>query len=226
MVSLCRKSINSSTSARCPPQADRASKGSKKHSLAYNPVFYCGVRYRCLQKAGSSKQLCVRFSSTFVRHGHYKYPPPYKYTGPARLKKDNILPPAILSLDAEWNVVAYKGQSPPDSDALNFALRFWDMACTSNRRMMLEAYGNDSIRRSLQVRCRDCVPSVELRRRLSLTSIPALLVQRKLRWFGNAAKRPDGKLIKDPHLTCVSYNDQSRLRALLRTTSFRLSTIS
>ncbi len=31
---------------------------------------------------------------------------------------------------------------------------------------------------------RDCVPSVELRRRLCLTRIPALLVQRRLRWFG------------------------------------------
>ncbi len=39
----------------------------------------------------------------------------------------------------------------------------------------------------------DCVPSVELRHRLCLTSIPALLVQRRLRWFG----RSEGELIKD-----------------------------
>ncbi len=38
---------------------------------------------------------------------------------------------------------------------------------------------------------------MELRRRLSLTSIPALLVQRRLRWFGHAARRPEGELIKD-----------------------------
>ncbi len=49
---------------------------------------------------------------------------------------------------------------------------------------MLEVFDTDSIRRILHVRCRDCVPSVELRRRLCLTSIPALLVQRRLRWFG------------------------------------------
>ncbi len=38
---------------------------------------------------------------------------------------------------------------------------------------------------------------MELRRRLCLTSIPALLVQRRLRWFGHAARRPEGELIKD-----------------------------
>ncbi len=38
---------------------------------------------------------------------------------------------------------------------------------------------------------------MELRRRLCLTSIPALLVQRRPRWFGHAARRPEGKLIKD-----------------------------
>ncbi len=62
---------------------------------------------------------------------------------------------------------------------------------------MLELFDNGSIRRILHVRRRDCVPSVELRRRLSLTSIPALLEQRRLRWFGHAARRPEGELIKD-----------------------------
>ncbi len=38
--------------------------------------------------------------------------------------------------------------------------------------------------------------SVELRRRLCLTRIPALLVQRRLPWFGHAARRPEGELIK------------------------------
>ncbi len=62
---------------------------------------------------------------------------------------------------------------------------------------MLEVFDNDSIRRILRVRRRDCVPSVELRHRLCLTRIPALLVQRRLRWFGHAARRPEGELIKD-----------------------------
>ncbi len=62
---------------------------------------------------------------------------------------------------------------------------------------MLEVFDNDSIRRILRVRRRDCVPSVELCHRLCLTSIPALLVQGRLRWFGQAARRPECELIKD-----------------------------
>ncbi len=62
---------------------------------------------------------------------------------------------------------------------------------------MLEVIDNDSIRRILRVRRKGCMPSVELRRRLCLTSIPALLVQRRLRWFGHVARRPKGGLIKD-----------------------------
>ncbi len=62
---------------------------------------------------------------------------------------------------------------------------------------MLEVFVNDSIRRILSVRRRDCMPSVELRRRLCLTRIPALLVQRRPRWFGHAVRPPEGELIKD-----------------------------
>ncbi len=71
----------------------------------------------------------------------------------------------------------------------------WPVRVADER--MFEAFDNDSIRRILRVRCRDCVPSVELRRRLCLTSIPAMLMQRRLRWFGHAARRPEGELIKD-----------------------------
>ncbi len=74
------------------------------------------------------------------------------------------------------------------------------MACTSSRERMLEVFDNDSIRRILRVRRRDCVPSVELRRRLCLTSVLTLLVQRRLRWFGHAARRPEGELSKNLHL--------------------------
>ncbi len=58
----------------------------------------------------------------------------------------------------------------------------------------MEVFDNDSIRRILRVRRIDFAPSVELRRRLCLASIPALLVQRRLRWFGHAARRPEGEL--------------------------------
>ncbi len=60
---------------------------------------------------------------------------------------------------------------------------------------MLEVFDNDSIRRILRVMFRDCVPSVVLRRRLRLTGLPALVVQRKLHWFCHAARRPERELI-------------------------------
>ncbi len=68
------------------------------------------------------------------------------------------------------------------------------MACTSS---LLKVFEHDSIRRIIRVRRRERVPCVELRRRFCLTSIPALLVQRRLRWFGHATRRPEGELIKD-----------------------------
>ncbi len=76
----------------------------------------------------------------------------------------------------------------------------YEAGCTVHRLVrvaderILEDFDNDRIQR---VRRRDCVPSVELRRRLCLTSIPALLVQRRLRWFSHAARRSEGVLIKD-----------------------------
>ncbi len=59
----------------------------------------------------------------------------------------------------------------------------WPVRVADER--MLEVFDNDSIRRILRIRRRDCVPSVELRRRLCLISIPAQFVQRRLRWFGH-----------------------------------------
>ncbi len=78
---------------------------------------------------------------------------------------------------------------------LLYGCEIWLVRVADER--MLEVFDNDSIRRILCVRRRDCVPSVELRRRLSLISIPALLVQRRLRWLGHTARRPDGEPIKD-----------------------------
>ncbi len=96
---------------------------------------------------------------------------------------------------------------------------------------MLEVFDNDSIRRILHVRRRDCVPSVELRRRLCLTRMPAPLVQRMLRWFGHSARRPDGELIKGLLLQVAQTNlrpaedmrnhGQGRPGTPLRTASLR-----
>ncbi len=81
------------------------------------------------------------------------------------------------------------------SSILLYGCETWPVRVADER--MLEVFNNDSIRRILRVRRRDCVPSVELRRHLSLTSIPALLVQRSLRWFCHAARHPEVELIKD-----------------------------
>ncbi len=76
---------------------------------------------------------------------------------------------------------------------LLYGCEVWSVLVADKR--MLEVFDNDSIRRILRVRRRDSVPLVELRRRLFLTSI--LLVLRRHRWFGHAARRPENELIKD-----------------------------
>ncbi len=62
---------------------------------------------------------------------------------------------------------------------LLYGCETWPVRVADER--MLKVFDNDSIQRILRVRRTDCVASVELRRRLCLTSIPALLVQRRLR---------------------------------------------
>ncbi len=78
---------------------------------------------------------------------------------------------------------------------LLYGCKKWPVRLADER--MFEVFDNDSIRRILHVMHRDCESSVELRRRLCLTSIPALIVQRRPRLFGHAARRIDGELIKD-----------------------------
>ncbi len=78
---------------------------------------------------------------------------------------------------------------------LLYGCETWPVRVTDER--MLAVFDNDSIRRILRVRRRDFVQSEELRRRLRLASISALLVPRRLRWFGHPARRPEGELIKD-----------------------------
>ncbi len=84
---------------------------------------------------------------------------------------------------------------------------------------MLEFFDNDNGCRVVRVMRGDCVSSVELRRRLCLTSISALLVQRRLRWFGHAARRPEGALIKDlllptpPRASCADELEAATIKA-------------
>ncbi len=57
---------------------------------------------------------------------------------------------------------------------LLYGCETWPVRVADER--TLEVFDNDIIRRILRVRRRDCVPSVELLRRLCLTSIAAPLV--------------------------------------------------
>ncbi len=59
--------------------------------------------------------------------------------------------------------------------------------------------------------------SAELRRRLSLTSIPTLLVQRRLCWFDHAARRPGDELIKDLYLPTPPRTWRRRIGGQLKT---------
>ncbi len=106
---------------------------------------------------------------------------------------------------------------------LLYGCETWPVQVADKR--ILVVFDNDSILRILHVRRRDCVSSVELRRRLCLTSTPALLVQRRLRWFGHATRRPEGELIKDLLLDAGCSHDQGRPGAPLQTASLQLRTM-
>ncbi len=118
------------------------------------------------------------------------------------MSKPNVIKPRLDSGGRDERIVLPRkseaGLALPVPHSLTFET--WPVQVADER--MLEVFDNDSMSRILLVRRRDCVTCVELRRRLSLTSIPALFVQRRLRWFGHAARRPEGELIKDlfyPH---------------------------
>ncbi len=61
----------------------------------------------------------------------------------------------------------------------------------------LEVFDNDYLRRILG-RCRlDHKPCAVLPRQLQLRALPPMLLQRRLRWFGHAARRPAGEIIRE-----------------------------
>ncbi len=92
-----------------------------------------------------------------------------------------------------FNIFAYKEQEVVCLILL-YGCETWPVRVADER--MLTDFDKDIIFRILHVRSRDCVLLVELWCHLCLTIIPALLVQRRLRWFGKAARRPDGELMK------------------------------
>ena len=60
----------------------------------------------------------------------------------------------------------------------------------------LEVFDNDCLRCILRCRRIDRVATHALRSRLHLRPLPSILHHRRLRWFGHAARRPEGELIR------------------------------
>ncbi len=61
----------------------------------------------------------------------------------------------------------------------------------------LEVFNNDCLRRIGRCIRRDRVPCAVFRQRLQLTTLPALLLQRRLPWFGHAARRAPGEFMRE-----------------------------
>ncbi len=61
----------------------------------------------------------------------------------------------------------------------------------------LKVFDNDCLRRIIGRRRRDRVPCDVLRHQFHLRALPPTLSQRRLRWFGHAARRPVGEIIRD-----------------------------
>ncbi len=61
----------------------------------------------------------------------------------------------------------------------------------------LDVFDNDCLRRILGRQRRDRVPSDFLRHQHHLRALPFTLLQRRLRWFERAARRPAGEIIRD-----------------------------
>ncbi len=78
---------------------------------------------------------------------------------------------------------------------LVYGCETWPL-CVEEQRC-LEVFDNYCLRRILGRRRRDRVPCEVLRHRLHLGVLSTTLLQRRLRWFGHAARRPAGKIIRD-----------------------------
>ncbi len=78
---------------------------------------------------------------------------------------------------------------------LLYGFETWPLPVEDQRR--LEVFDNDCLHHILGRRRQDRVPCVVLRRQLHLRALPPVLLQRRLRGFGHAARRPAGEIIRE-----------------------------
>ncbi len=109
---------------------------------------------------------------------------------------------------------------------LLYGCKTWPMRVVG--KMMLVVLDNGSIRRMPYARRRDCASTVELQRRLRLTSISPQLVQRRLLRFWHGARRPEASLVvkaSSMPTEDVGVDTKGIPRHSIWTTSFRMRTM-
>ena len=78
---------------------------------------------------------------------------------------------------------------------LLYGCETWPLRAVDLRK--LEVFDNECLCYILQCCWIDCVPTTTLCHHLNLHPLAPVLLQRHLRWFGHAARRPEGELICD-----------------------------
>ena len=89
----------------------------------------------------------------------------------------------------------------------------WPLRAVDLRK--LEVFGNDCLRYILRYRRIDRMPTTTLH--LNLHPLPPVLLQRRLRWFGHVARRPEVELIRDVLLPTSPPNRRKRVGGQLKT---------
>ena len=98
---------------------------------------------------------------------------------------------------------------------LLYGYEMWPLRAVDLRK--LEVFDNDCFRYILRCRRIDRVSTTTLHRRLNLRPLPPVLLQRRLRWFEHAARRPEGELIRNVLLPPSLPNWRKRIGGQLRT---------
>ncbi len=78
---------------------------------------------------------------------------------------------------------------------LLYGCETWPLRVEDRKR--LGVFDNDCFRRIERGNRRDRVPCAVLHQRIQLLTLPALLLQCRLRWFGHAARQAPGEIMRE-----------------------------